>query len=126
MPAIIEAPGLLLAHRAAAAASLTLSFRGPKVLAPLRRRTIGGRLNRLQMLLDLRECILRNEWLRLILVVNRPLLEAALLGHKVFPVAILRLAVEIPLERLSLMETAAIHTVWLLHSRKSRILSLGG
>lgn len=128
MPAI-ETPGLMLAsHWAAPAASLTRPFRRPKAFTRMRCRAVRDRRHRLQVLLDLGESILWNERLRLIRVIGRtllPLWETALRRHKVLPVAVLGLTIEIPLEGLSLMEAAAIHAVWLLHSWKACILRLG-
>ena len=87
MPAI-QAAGLMLAHRAAAAAPLPLPIRRCEALTRMRGRgPIGHRLHGRQVLLDLGESILRNEGLRLILVVSRPFLEIALLGHKILSVA---------------------------------------
>lgn len=125
MPAAKALP-LLLAHRAAAAASRTRPVPGRrKVFARERRCAICSGRDRLHRRLNVGERILRDNGLRLILVIDRPLQEA---GGRLSREILARLLVGIvviAVELLRLIETAAaVHASRLLRSRHCGVLGL--
>src|SRR5262249_55479663 len=117
----VEALCGAIAHRAAAPASLHGSLRQPrKTFLRVRCAPIHWSWSwyRLQLRLNMRKRILRDNRLWLILIVGLALTlrEAALLRHEVIRAIIVRIAVEIALEWLGLMEPVAVHA-GLIHSR---------